>query len=273
MLSSGDIARVSCRTAVLAGAAIFAVLVLRAPSAAAKWQSIEVYSGFDYSAGDYGETVSTDILYFPLTVKYATGPWTFRGTASYVRVHGPANVIGIGENSTFIGNTGAGARFDRSGPGDSIVGVTYSLPALWHDSLFIDLTGKVKLPTASVAKALGTGKTDFTGQIDIAKAMGRLTPFATIAYRIIGKPNAYPLHDAWNASFGLQYTLSRKISTGVAFDYRQSASPGGIDPQELFTYVNIGLGREWSLDLYGVAGLSNGSPDAAGGMQITFRSR
>jgi hypothetical protein len=255
-------------------AAVLGACLWQAPVAsAAGWKSVEVYTGFDYSSGDYGETVSTDILYFPLTVKYATGPWTFRGTTSYIRIHGPANVIGVGENSTFIANLGPTGRFNRSGPGDIILGATYSLPSLWHNSLFVDLTGKVKLPTASVAKALGTGKTDFTGQIDIAKAIGRLTPFATIAYRIIGEPIAYPLHDAWNASAGLQYTLSRRISTGVAFDYRQSASPTGTDPQELFTYVNIGLGDKWSLDLYGVAGLSDGSADAAGGVQITFRPR
>jgi hypothetical protein len=240
---------------------------------AAGWESVEVYSGFDYSSGNYGETVSTDILYFPLTVKYSTGPWTFRGTTSYIRIHGPANVIGVGDTSSVVANGSTIGRFSRSGPGDIFLGATYSLPSLWHNSLFVDVTGKIKLPTASASRALGTGKVDFTAQLDIAKAMGPFTPFGTIAYRIIGEPKAYPLHDAWNGSLGVQLAVSRKVSTGVAFDYRQSASPAGTDPQELFTYVNVGLGRNWSIDFYGVAGLSDGSPDAAGGIQITFRSR
>jgi opacity protein-like surface antigen len=245
-----------------------------APAAHAEgWESVEVYSGFDFSSGDYGETVSTDILYIPLTVKYETGPWTLRGTTSYVHVRGPANVIGTGDNTAFIGNAGAVGSFSRSGVGDLLLGVTYSLESFWKRSLYVDLTAKVKLPTASARKALGTGKTDFILQADIAKALGRFTPFGTIAYRFIGRPSAYRLHNAWNASAGLQYRLARGFDIGASYDYRQSALPGGVDPKEVFTYVAFGLGKEWSLDVYGVAGLSSGSADAAGGIQISFRPR
>jgi len=238
---------------------------------AGDWESLKIFSGFDYSSGKYGEATDTAIFYVPVSVKYETGPWGFRATTSYIHIHGPANVIGgeAGGFSTGVPSTGS---VSRSGPGDILLGVTYSLESLWRKALFIDFTGKVKVPTASASKGLGTGKTDFTAQVDIAKTWGRFTPFATLAYRFMGTPRAYVLRDAWNASLGLQYTASHVVSTGVSFDYRQSVSPTGTDPRELFGYVAVALGEKWTLDFYGVAGLSDGSPDAGGGIQITFRA-
>lgn len=260
--------RAGCLVLVTLVAGFWAV----APAHADDWTSVEVYSGFDFSSGNYGQAVTTDILYLPLTIKYETGPWTFRGTTSYVHVRGPANVIGTGDNTAFIGNAST-AAFSRSGLGDTLLGVTYSLESFWPRAIYIDLTAKVKLPTASTRKALGTGRTDFILQADFAKALGKFTPFGTIAYRFIGRPSAYRLHNAWNASGGLQYRLARGLDIGASYDYRQSALPGGVDPQEIFTYVAVGIGKKWSVDFYGVAGLTDGSPDAAGGIQVTFRPR
>ena len=238
---------------------------------AAGWESLKVFSGVDYSSGDYGEATKTDIVYVPLTVKYETGPWTLRATTSYIRIHGPANVVGGGDNGSII-TTGTNTRLSRSGPGDILLGLTYSLDSLWAKGWFIDFTGKVKVPTADENKGLGTGKTDFTAQLDLAKILGPITPFATLAYRKIGEPATYRLHDAWNGSIGVQYGISDSVSTGISFDYRESASPTGADPRELFGYVNVGLTEKWSIDLYGVAGLSDGSPDVAAGFQLTFRT-
>jgi Putative MetA-pathway of phenol degradation len=257
--------------AIAAGSAVQA-LTSRAAHAAS-WESLKVFTGVDYSSGDYGETTNTDIVYVPLTVKYETGPWTLRATTSYIRIHGPANVIGTGEGGSYVTDVGPGGRLSRSGPGDILLGVTYSLDSLWAHGWFVDLTGKVKLPTADENKGLGTGKTDFTAQLDVAKILGRFTPFATIALRKIGQPAAYRLHDALNGSVGLQYRVSDVVGTGFSFDYRESASPTGTDPRELFGYVNIAVTDNWSVDLYGVAGLSDGSPDAAAGFQLTFRTR
>jgi hypothetical protein len=255
-------------------AAILAAQITWSPLAhAEKWEALRMFTGLDYSAGKYGEATDTEILYVPVSVKYETGPWAFRATTSYIHMHGPANVVGGGEAGALVANFARAADVSRSGPGDIFLGATYSLDHLWRKGLFIDFTGKVKLPTASAAKGLGTGKTDFTAQIDVAKTWGRFTPFATLAYRFIGTPSAYPLHDAWNGSLGLQYTVSHVVSTGLSFDYRQSASPTGTDPRELFGYVAVAVTPKWSLEFYGIAGLSDGSPDAGGGLQITFRSR
>ena len=254
-------------------AATLAAQILWAPLAHAEnWEVLRTFSGFDYSAGKYGEATSTDILYVPVSVKYETGPWGLRATTSYIHIHGPANVVGGGENGSVVANFISSGDISRSGPGDILLGLTYSLDRLWRKGLFIDFTGKVKLPTASASKGLGTGKTDFTAQLDVAQTWGRFTPFVTLAYRFIGNPRAYPLHNAWNASLGLQYTISHVVGTGFSFDYRQSASPTGTDPRELFGYVALAVTPRWSLELYGIAGLSDGSPDAGGGLQITFRS-
>ena len=241
--------------------------------AAAFWQ-FRANAGFDFSSGYYGAAKATEILYLPVTVQAAKGPWTLKATVPWIRVSGPGLLIdGAGEATAGVRTTGA-----ASGIGDINLSATYALEQLYNQGLFIDLTGRVKAPTASFSKGLGTGEWDGAVQVDVAKTIGgtgpgTFMPFATIGYRITGDPTGFFLRNVLYGSLGLQYTWSDIVTTGVSYDIRQAAIHAAVDPEEATAYMNIRLGQDWSANVYGVVGLSRNSPTAGGGMVLTYRWR
>lgn len=255
--------------------ALAAGLVLLAPGAAAAQESFadafwdfSVRSGFDFSSGLYGAAKPTEILALPLSLKEVKGPWTLRADTSWLRISGPAILLDAGGTGAATGIRTSG---HASGIGDLHLYGTYSLESLWASGWFIDLTARVKAPTASFAKGLGTGAWDGGGQIDVAKTFGNLIPFIQIGYRFSGSPVGYVLRNVVYGSVGAQYTWSPQVTTGVVYDIRQAALPSARTPQEGTAYLNYKLSDRWSVNVYGTAGFSPNSPSAGGGVAITFR--
>ncbi|MSO72432.1 MAG: hypothetical protein EXQ84_02325 [Rhodospirillaceae bacterium] len=232
------------------------------------WQ-FRVSSGFDFSSGFYGAPRRTEILYVPLTLQAAKGPWTLKAVAPWLRVSGPALLIdGTGGGTAGVRTGGA-----ASGLGDINFSLTYALEGLSTYGLYVDLTARAKAPTASFKKGLGTGAWDEALQIDIAKTVGSLMPFASVGYRFSGQPKGFALRDVVYGSVGLQYSWSDLITTGASYDVRRAAIKTAAAPQEGSAYVNIRFSDDWSLNVYGVAGFSPNSPSAGGGLVATYRWR
>lgn len=232
------------------------------------WQ-YRVSSGFDFSSGSYGAAKDTEILYIPVTLQAAKGPWTLRAVVPWIRVSGPALLIdGSAESIAGLRTSGA-----ASGLGDINVSATYALNTFANAGLYVDLTARAKAPTASFSKGLGTGAWDGAFQADIAKVLGDFMPFATLGYRVSGQPRGFRLRNVVYGSVGLQYIWDENITTGVIFDVRQAALRTARTPQEGTGYANFKLSDDWSLNLYGVAGFSENSPNAGGGAVVTYKWR
>ena len=232
------------------------------------WQ-YRVSTGFDFSSGSYGATKDTEILYIPVTLQAAKGPWTLKATVPWVRVSGPALLIdGAGESIPGLRTSGAASGF-----GDVALSATYALDRFANAGLYLDLTARVKAPTASFAKGLGTGAWDGAVQLDIAKTLGDFMPFATLGYRVSGQPRGFRLRNVVYGSIGLQYTFNETVTAGLSYDVRQAALRTARNPQEGTGYVNFKLSEDWALNLYGVAGFSENSPNIGGGAIISYRWR
>ncbi|MCB2108975.1 MAG: hypothetical protein KDE14_14800, partial [Rhodobacteraceae bacterium] len=154
------------------------------------WQT-RVSTALDYSSGKYGETTDTEIVFVPLTVQAAKGPWTLKGSMAWMSVSGPALIL----DGTGAGSVGGGTDRTVNGLGDLNLSLMYSLEQLYDQGVYIDLTGRVKAPTASFDKGLGTGELDVAAQFDIAAAAGDFLPFATLGYKWNGSPKNLPLRD------------------------------------------------------------------------------
>ena len=74
----------------------------------------------------------------------------------------------------------------RGGLGDVSVALGYSFEL--GRTTWFDLSTRVKLPTASTAKRLGTGKVDVTLGGDLVQDLGNASFYAGGRYRILGKP-------------------------------------------------------------------------------------
>jgi hypothetical protein len=233
---------------------------------AAAADRLSLTTGVDYSTGKYGGTQSTDITYVPITAKYQTGPWTLKLTLPYITVTGPGNVVpDVGQVST-----STTTRTTESGMGDVVAGATYNVYWNKDTRTAVDLTGKVKFGTADEKKGLGTGKNDYSFQVDVYKSFDRLTPFGTVGYKVLGDPAGYTLDNVFYGSLGFAYKVSSATSAGAIMDLRERSTPTGSPRRELTGFVTHKLDRNWKLQGYAVKGFSDGSPAWGAGAMVTY---
>jgi len=237
----------------------------RADEAEVRWST-----GLDYTSGKYSDNQTTKILYVPFTGTALLGDFTFKATVPYIRIKGPGTVVGGGDVGPITRDRVPTGITTQDGLGDITASATYTA-YMQNSEMFVDFTGKVKLPTASSTKNLGTGKADFTTQVDITKKTGGLNLFATAGYRFMGSSDILPLRDGFLGSVGASLDVSKRASVGLIYDYRQSASISAGDPSELTGFVSWKLTEKIRLQTYGIVGFSSGSPDTGVGMQISFR--
>jgi hypothetical protein len=213
--------------------------------------------GIDFSHGDYGEPDDTDILSVPAFLKLEYEPITAKVLVPFVLISGSEGVV-VGEG----GQGDGGATDTRYGLGDIIASLAYT----WYPERkyvpIVDLSTKVKIPTASESDGIGTGKVDVTFQIDVTETVGLVSFFGGGGYRIKGG-GLY--QDVWLASAGASVRLGRRASVGLAYDYRQGSTSTAGDSHEIAPFASFRLGKRFRLGPYGVIGLSQNSPDWGGG--------
>jgi hypothetical protein len=258
-MEARDLARVIAAAAALAGSA--------ATLAADGLVTLGI--GAEYSSGKYGSTEDTDILYVPVTAKYETGPWALKLVVPYVRVTGPDNVIGAGPDRVTLSRDAAARRTD-SGLGDITASAFYNLLNERRAPLGLDLGAKVKFATADEAAGLGTGEHDYSVQADVFKPIGDTTLFGSLGHRWYGDPPAAELRDVTYWSVGFSHRVSAAATAGVAYDYRPRISASGSAISEATAFVSFRLSPQVRLQLYGIVGFSDGSPDYGAGTALNF---
>jgi hypothetical protein len=264
--------------------------------------TIQVGTGFDYSRGDYGFSEDTEVFSVPLLLTYTMPQWVFRASVPYTRIDGPADAVGAsgvgaaggssaggpgGLSGLIPGLPGSGggttnngnpsnstpARPDsnsESGLGDTVVGATRMLgPVL--GPVQVDLTARVKLPTADEDKGLGTGETDYYAQADVYFVGERFIPFGTLGYRIMSDSDRYQLENGAYVSVGSAYRLNETTRSGVSLDWRQRVVDGGDDATEASVFVAHDFDANWNLIVYALTGFTEASPDFGTGGSIGYR--
>ncbi|MBF9152352.1 hypothetical protein [Novosphingobium jiangmenense] len=161
------------------------------------------------------------------------------------------------------------ASNSRGGLGDASVALGYSLEL--GRSTWLDLGTRLKLPTASRAKRLGTGKADVTVNGDLVQDIGRFSLFAGARYRFLGKPAGSTLRDTWGAGGGVSYRFAGGTILGADYDWQESATPGRIASSEATGWVNFGLTRKLRLQVFASTGFNARSTDFAGGLSLSWR--
>ncbi|NBW76513.1 MAG: hypothetical protein EBR34_12045 [Sphingomonadaceae bacterium] len=224
-------------------------------------------TGVDYSKGDYGTAIDTSMVVVPLSARLRTGNWRVTASIPWIRIDG-ANVVG-GSNGPIVIDPNA-PRTVRKGFGDVSLGLAYDIPEQ-DFGLGVQFSGRVKLPTASQSKGLGTGKADFSGAVELSKTYGPVTPFVSVGYRMPGDPAGVDLQNGFVGSAGFSVATGRSVVL-LSYDYRESASLLAQDSQELFGAFTTPMSKKLDFTLYGSAGLSKGAPDYGVGAMITIKA-
>lgn len=237
----------------------------------AQAQSFSVSAGAEFTTGDYGGGTDTEVFYAPLALGLDVDDWSFRASIPYLELSGPG--VFLGEDLPLVRDVRTPVRManeDVSGFGDLNLRITKTTRLDMQGEWELDLTGRVKLPTADEDDGLGTGKADYSASADLIRNIGAWSLFAGGGYRINGDPAGRDLNDIAFGSLGAVRYTQAGSSWGVAFDFSQAASDGVDDAQELSSWFSFGVGNNVRLQLYGLTGLSDGGPDYGGGARIVL---
>ncbi|MFN3747759.1 MAG: hypothetical protein ACK4SJ_03635 [Sphingorhabdus sp.] len=257
-------------------------------------------TGINYSKGDYGEITDTKVISAPVSLKYSKDNFSIRVSVPYVRIDGPGSLIqtpegrdggggggrtdnsgpgsansGSGSGSGGSGDvevddsSGAPVSSKRSGFGDVVIASTYSFD-LGND-FYIDATGKVKLPTASKSKRLGTGKVDVTAALDLVKEFGPTTLYVHGRRKFAGNSAAVPVRDTWGAGAGASIRAGNGVTVGADYDWQQSSILGNQASSEVTGWASFRLAKGYNMSFFGSTGLNSNSADFAGGLTLSIR--
>jgi hypothetical protein len=269
-------------------------------------ESWRLSTGVNYSTGSYGEVTDTKVISAPVSLKYKNGNFSIRVSVPYVHVDGPGSLIQTPEGSGGGSDGGSGGRSDnsgrgsansgsgssgsggsgsgggevvddggtainskRSGIGDVVMAATYSLDL--GSDFFIDATGKVKFPTASTAKRLGTGELDVTAAFDFVKEAGPASFYLHGRHKIAGKPTGSLIRDTWGAGAGASVRASRALTIGADYDWQQSSLAGRQATSEMTGWASVRLNSKINLSAFASTGLNSNSADFSGGLSISVK--
>lgn len=217
---------------------------------------LSLSSGLDYSVGDYGDTQDTQTWFLPINLRYRRGRYTFRLGTSYIWMKGPLNVTPGGDPLP-----GGGVVRMVNGPGDITTALFTNVLNEDNAPLDLDLAGKIKFGTADESKSLGTGQNDYSLQVSLFKALGSWGPYLDLGYRWKGDPPGEDYRNVWYGSAGTGFRINKKWSAGADYTWRAKLTATSSPVSEATLYGNYKINEEYRLNIYGVAGFSNASPD------------
>jgi hypothetical protein len=150
-----------------------------------------------------------------------------------------------------------------------VIGATYSID-MGHD-FYTDVTGRLKIPTASVEKRMGTGKVDFTIGVDLIKDINNFSIYVGGRRRFVGQPDNYTLRDVWGAGAGVSARVSRTTSIGIDYDWQQSSFADTGASSELTAWASFRVIQNLRVQFYGGTGFTTNSANVIAGIAASWR--
>ncbi|MBI3317797.1 MAG: transporter [Candidatus Omnitrophica bacterium] len=229
---------------------------------AAEWVSD---SGVSVSTGDYGTGEDTTVTQLSQTFKRRgqTGevglviPYLFRDgggvtAGETARAGGGA----IPEEASGVGDLQLKGKYDWIEETDSRPGV--------------DLGGRIKFPTASDDKGLGTGRFDVGFGPEFLKRFGSLITFGDLQLVFRDRPSGSTIKSTrLDYSVGVGYPLTERFTGYASLEGGTKSSSGSEVPLELVFSGGYKATDRLRVNGFLLAGLTDGSPDFGGGTSVT----
>lgn len=227
---------------------------------------LKVSTGLNYFYGDYGRDDKTEILHSSLNIKYRAFPWVAKLALPILKIDGFGGIDG---NGNIIGD-GTDERRVDSGIGDVVAQLAYQyVPPIASSVILVN--GKVKFPTADENKGLGTGEYDYSLETQVVKSFDRLTPFMTFGYTYVGKSSDSILKNRFYTNLGSVYRVNPKYDIGLMYAYKQASSDESTNDRKIIGFFSWKVPQtQWSIEGYLLGGLTDASPDAGGGVSLSY---
>ncbi len=198
----------------------------------ATWQAgASIYT----ESGDYGTGSRTTTTYIPFSIRRYFEPGDLELIVPLISVTSQGQVIVVEGVPTRQGNGRAASRVTHGGLGDMVFKGRYYLVEERDYIPSIDAVGKIKFPTASRTKGLGTGEFDEGGSLEFSKSIAeRYVALADAGYVIIGSPPGLELRNQWHYSLGGGYCfLPKKLLGSLTYEEYRALIAGDPNPKDL----------------------------------------
>lgn len=223
-----------------------------------------------YASGDFGVDTNTSIQAYALGARLRRGGWRLSASLPWMRIRSNATLFtGIDSTPVLVAPGTAAARRTRRGFGDLTLGAAYTLEPN-ASALEVELSGRVKLNTARRSSGLTSGMTDYALGAQVTRPVGRVAPFASVTYRVLGDPQVFRLRDGFAASAGVSASVGPRTLVLTSYHYAQAATRLVSDSHEVFAGASTAIGDAgFRLTGFGTAGLSNGAASVSAGIAIS----
>ena len=220
--------------------------------------------------GDFGATTDSDIAAVVVNGRIRAGALRLDATLPWMSIRSDRAIFtGIDATPLIVGQGLGAGRTLRQGLGDLTLGA--NVLALNQDDLGVDveLSGRVKLPTAADSTNLSTGKVDYAVGAEVSRTFGTVTPSVKAGYRIFGDPDGFDLRNSFTSSVGVSFVVFRSTVALVSYDFAERASDFIQNAHEAVFGISTPLSDRIRLNTFGSAGLSSGAADFSAGLSLT----
>ena len=230
--------------------------------------SFDMSLGTSLVSGHFGLPTRSSIWSTAFGARFAVGGLRITGSVPWMRVRSATRIFtGIDSTPVLVGGAPLGPRRTVRGFGDLTLGAAYTLSGS-PDGLEVEVSGRVKLPTASDA-SLKSGKVDYSAGVQVTKVIGGGAPYASVTYRIFGDPRGLDLKNGFAASAGLSASVGPAVLLG-SYHYAHRASSFVGDSHELFGGASIPIASRLRGTAFVTKGLANGAAAVSGGIGLSL---
>lgn len=163
-------------------------------------------------------------------------------------------------------------RVTNTGVGDLSLSASYSFDGLLGKDTYVDLTGRVRLPTGDEDKGLSLGVTDYAAIGEVGYDGAGHGVYLSGGRRFLSNAKSFKRVDGWQAGLGGWAKPSDNTTVGAYVDWRESSSGAGDDPAEVGAYWTYKVSKAWKVGLNASAGLTDASPDYGVGVTLSWRA-
>lgn len=233
-------------------------------------RSLSVSLGTLYASGDFGAATDTSIWSSALSVRYRIGDLRLSASLPWMRITSDAVIFtGIDSTPVLVAPASQAGRRTAQGLADLTLGAAYTIVP-GQGGFDVELSGRVKLDTATRSSGLSSGEKDYAAGVQITRPIGRLAPFVSTTYRVLGDTPAFRLRDGFAASAGSSFMLGRGSYLLASYHYSERATDLVDDAHELFIGAATPV-PDTSLRVTGfaTAGLSDGAAARSIGIALS----
>jgi hypothetical protein len=251
------------------------LLIALATLATSSWAADEAYDDGSYSmflnagvgrfSGDYELEETTTMDVFNLSARWYLAKGEIQVSVPYLRIEGPADIRFIGGQPVAVPGAGGEGVGTESGLGDAVLQGEYYLLSGTETRPWVIGLLRVKLPTGSEDKGLGTGATDVEAGVGLIQRYGPLHWLADIGYTWVGSSSGFELQDVVRAGAGVSapFGPNERHNAYLYLENRTHLVKGSDDRRSLSVGVGSSLDRAERVRVSGsvFVGLSDTAED------------